>query len=316
MTKVCSFLPAVTQMLYDMGLQDHLYGITFECPEPALSEKPPVVRCILEGKDLSSKEIDALFSASKHQGKSLYYVDEELLEEIAPDIIFTQDICDVCQIDTECTAESVAKLEKPPSLISISPESLEDVFENAVTIATSLGKEDVAYTYLAQLRSRIDDVVDRLRAAKALPRRVLLLEWMAPIYNCGHWIPHQIGYAGGIDMLSNPSGNSVGVSWEKIRKYDPEVLVIAPCGFTIDRTLEEINLLTTSEGWTNLKAVRNDAVFVADFELFTQSSAGTLVEGIELLAGLFHPDVVSIPKHLTHKYRKVTTKVSVTPRHS
>ena len=311
MHKVCSFLPAVTQMLYDMGLQEHVYGITFECPEVALNEKPAVVRCILEGKDLSSKEIDVLFSASKHQGKSLYYVDEELLKEINPDIIFTQDICDVCQIDTECTAKAVAKLEKPPTLISISPESLEDVFANALTIATALEKEAIAYTYLANLRSRIDKVIDKLRATSALPKPVLLLEWMEPIYNCGHWIPHQIGYAGGIDMLSNPSGNSVGISWDKIRKYDPEILVIAPCGFTIDRTIEEIHLLTEQEGWKDLKAVQNDAVFVADFELFTQSSAGTLVDGIELLAGLFHPDVISIPAHLSNKYMRVTSRVTI-----
>lgn len=303
MLKVCSFLPAVTQMLYDMGLQDHLHGITFECPELALKEKKPVVRCIFEGKNYTSLEIDAFFSASKHQGKKLYYVDEELLTEIAPDIIFTQDLCDVCQIDMACTTAAVSKLEKQPQLISISPSSLTDVFENAITIAKALGKEEVAYKYLSQLYTRIDVVVDKLRAAKVLPKRVLLLEWLAPIFNCGHWIPHQIGYAGGIDMLSNPSGDSIVTSWEKILKYDPEVLVIAPCGFTIERTLEEMHLLTEKEGWNALKAVKENKVFVADFDLFTQSSARTLVSGIELLAGLFHPEAVSFPENVLQKFK-------------
>ena len=302
MLKVCSFMPAVTQMLYDMGLQDYLHGVTFECPEQALREKKPVVRCILEGKSLSSQEIDALFSASKHQGKDLYYVDEPLLEQIEPDIIFTQDMCDICQIDTACTAAAVANLKKQPKLISISPESLEDAFESPITIAKAMGKEELGYAYLAKLRNRIDVVVDKLRGERALPKGVMLLEWIDPIFNCGHWIPHQIAFAGGVDMLSNPSGDSIVTPWEKIVKYDPEVLVIAPCGFSVERTLQELHILKEKEGWNDLKAVRDKAVFVANFDMFTQSSVSTLVDGIEVLAGLFHPDVMQIPKALQHKH--------------
>ncbi len=295
-------MPAVTQMIYDMGLQDYLHGVTFECPELALREKKPVVRCILEGKSLSSQEIDALFSASKHQGKDLYYVDEPLLEEIEPDIIFTQDMCDICQIDTACTAAAVANLKKQPKLISISPESLEDVFESAITIAKAMGQEETGYAYLAKLRSRIQVVVDKLRAERALPKRVMLLEWIDPIFNCGHWIPHQVAFAGGVDMLSNPSGDSIVTPWEKIVKYDPEVLVISPCGFSVERSLEELHILMGKQGWNNLKAVRDKAVFIVDFDMFTQSSASTLVDGIEVLAGLFHPEFMQVPKTLRHKY--------------
>jgi iron complex transport system substrate-binding protein len=280
-------------------------GITFECPEQALREKKPVVRCILEGKNLSSQEIDSLFSASKHQGKQLYYVDEKLLEQMAPDIIFTQDMCDVCQIDTACTSTAVANLKKQPELISISPESLEDVFESAITIAKALDREEVAYRYLEGLHKRMESVTDQLRAAKALPKRVMLMEWIQPIFNCGHWIPHQIAYAGGVDMLSNPSGDSVVTSWSKITQYDPEVLVIAPCGFGIDRTMEEIHLLMQRPGWDDIKAVKEGKVFIADYDMFTQSSANTLVNGIEVLAGLFHPEALEIPENLRSKCRKL-----------
>src|SRR5882724_8131337 len=133
--KACSFLPAATKMIYDMGLQDLLHGVTFECP-PEAAGKPVLVRCMLEGKHYSSEEIDKIFSASKAQGKSLYYVEEELLQDIAPDIIFTQDVCDVCQIDTVCTAAAIARLEKQPALIPLTPSSLQDVFQTAVLIAT------------------------------------------------------------------------------------------------------------------------------------------------------------------------------------
>jgi iron complex transport system substrate-binding protein len=298
--RACSFLPAATQMIYDMGLQHLLYGITFECPAIARNEKDIVVGCVLEGKQYSSIEIDRIFSASKAQGKSLYYADEELLQKIEPEIIFTQDVCEVCQIDTACTAAAVSKLQNKPQLIALSPNNLDDVFETAVTIAEALGHEEAAYSYLANLQKRKDRIVDELRKHKAPLKRVMLMEWMEPVYNCGHWIPFQIAYAGGVDMLSNPAGDSIVTHWDKIVRYNPEVLVIAPCGFDIKRTSEELHLLKNNPGWNDLIAVKNEAVFIADYNLFTQPSANTLVDGIELLAALFHPEVFRMPHSLQH----------------
>lgn len=295
--KACSFLPAATQMIYNMGLQDQLYGITFECPAEAIAEKQKVVRYVLEGKQYTSAEIDRIFSAAKAQGKNMYYVDEEILRQIEPDVIFTQDVCEVCQIDTACTAAAVAKLSKQPNLVPLTPQNLNDVYNSAITIAKALGKEEAAYHYLSNLQKRTDSILDILRKNKMPLKRVSLLEWIDPIYNCGHWIPFQVAQAGGIDMLSNPSGDSVVIQWERILKYNPEVLVIAPCGFRATRTLQELHLLTAKEGWKQLEAVKTNRVFVVDFEFFTQPSASTLVEGIELLAALFHPELFSSSKY-------------------
>jgi iron complex transport system substrate-binding protein len=297
----CSFLPAATQMIYDMGLQHLLQGITFECPPQALAEKQKVVRCVMEGKNYSSAEIDKIFSASKAQGKSLYYVEEELLHQIQPDIIFTQDTCEVCQIDTKCTAAAVARLTKQPQIIPLTPNNLQDVYQTAITIATALGHEEAAYTYLSSLQKRTASILDTLRRHQMPLKRVMLMEWIEPIYNCGHWIPFQIAQAGGIDMLSNPSGDSIVTPWDKIVKYNPEVLVIAPCGFHIERAKEELHLLTKKDNWNEIEAVKTNQVYLADFDLFTQPSASTLVDGIELLAALFHPSLFSIPGHLQHK---------------
>lgn len=285
-----------------MGLQHLLHGITFECPEQALAEKSKVVRCLLEGNQHTSAEIDRIFSASKAQGKSLYYVEEELLQQIAPDIIFTQDVCEVCQIDTACTASAVAKLKKQPQIISLTPQSLDDVFQTAITIATAVGKEEAAYTYLASLQAYTKSILDTLRRHGMPLKRVSLLEWIEPIYNCGHWIPFQIAQGGGIDMLSNPGGDSIVTPWEKIVKYNPETLIIAPCGFQLQRAASELHLLTQKQGWNELAAVRQGQVFLVDFDLFTQPSAGTLVDGIRLLAALFHPELFTVPHHLKHKY--------------
>jgi len=299
--KVCSFLPAATQMIYDMQLQHLLYGITFECPQKALDEKQKVVRCVMEGKNYSSAEIDKIFSASKAQGKSLYYVEEAILEQIAPDIIFTQDTCEVCQIDTKCTEAAVAKLTKQPQLIPLTPNNLQDVYRTATLIATAMGHEEAAYTYLAGLQKRTASILDTLRLHSMPLKRVMLVEWIEPIYNCGHWIPFQIAQAGGIDMLSNPGGDSIPIPWDKIIKYNPEVLIIAPCGFHIERAKRELSLLSIKENWHELDAVKNNQVFLIDFDLFTQPSPSTLVDGIELLAALFHPNIFKIPERLKHK---------------
>lgn len=305
--KVSSFLPAITQMLYDMGLNSYLDGITFECPQVALAEKQKVVRYKLEGKNLSSSEINEVFSKSKASGNSLYYVDEPLLEQISPDIIFTQDVCEICQIDTKCTFGAIENLSKKPTVIPVSPNSLQDVFDSAVTIAKAMGKEEKAYEYLSGLQKRVDKIIDIQRKNKLLPKSVLLLEWIVPIFNCGHWIPHQIGLAGGIDLLSHPSGDSIVIPFKKIVKYNPEVIIIAPCGYKIKRTIEDMRFLEEKQQWKNLKAVQNNNVFIADFEMFTQPSASTLVNGIECLFDMIHPDNLKVSNKLKLKYRKYNT---------
>jgi len=299
--KVVSFLPAATKMIYDMGLQEYLYGVTFECPKEA-ADQPKVVRCILEGKNYSSIEIDRIFSASKAQGKSLYWVDDELLESIAPDVVFTQDICEVCNIDTVCTETAVMKLSKQPTLVALSPNNLQDVFECAITIARALGKEEVALKYLTGLQKRTDHILDQLRANRAPLKRIMVMEWIEPIYNCGHWIPFQIAAAGGVDMLSNPAGDSIVTPWDKVLRYNPEVLVIAPCGFDQKRSLEEMQLLTAKTGWDNLEAVKSNQVYIADFDMFTQPSVGTLVEGIEALACMFYPELFKADENIAKKF--------------
>lgn len=308
--KVCSFIPAVTQMIYDMGLQDMLHGVTFECPAPARAEKAILVHCLLEGRQLNGEEIDRVYSAAKASGQSLYWVEEELLQAIEPDVIFTQDVCEVCQIDTRCTAAAIARLRRQPRLVAISPADLDDVFQSAITIAREMGREEAAYAYLAKLRQQQDDILRTLYQHRMPLRKVALLEWLQPMYNCGHWIPYQIACAGGIDLLSHPRGDSIVLPFEKLVKYDPEVIVLAPCGYTVQQTQAELNRLWQQpnsflhhEAWHRLQAVRNQQVYLADYDLFTQPSASTLVDGIGLLAGLFHPELFVVPAHLQHKYQ-------------
>lgn len=193
-------------------------------------------------------------------------------------------------------------MKKQPLLVPLTPQNLDDVYNTAIIIASTLGEEEKAYEYLTGLKKKTAAILDRLRQQQMPMKRVSLLEWIEPIYNCGHWIPFQIAQAGGIDMLSNPSGDSIVTSWEKILKYNPEVMVIAPCGFETKRANQEVHLLTQKPGWSQLKAVQTKQVYLADYDLFTQPSASTLVDGIELLAALFHPQLFEVPMRLGNKF--------------
>ncbi len=295
--KACSFVPSATKMIYDMGLQDSLYGVTFEC----LSDKPKIVRSVLEGNHYDSEEIDRIVCEYETTGKSLYYVEMELLQSIEPDVVFTQSVCDVCQIGTSYVERAIGSLRRFPQIVPLVPRVLMDVFSTALTIATTLGHPDVGEKYVNHLQNRIDQVIDKLRFNHSPLRRVMVMEWMNPVYNCGHWIPYQISIAGGTDMLSNPAGYSIVTEWEKVVQYNPEVLVIAPCGFNATRALQEVHTLSTRTGWHDLKAVCDHNVYLADADMFTQPSASTLVDGIEALAAMFHPSIFEIPERLRSK---------------
>lgn len=280
--KVCSFLPAATQMIYDLGLQDMLFGITFECPEQALKEKEVLIECRLDIQGMDSLTIDQQFAEAKNSDFPLYTVNKERLEAIAPDIIFTQELCDVCLIDSDEVASAVAHLTKKPKLIQLSPSSLEDVFDNFRTIAQEM--------QAAEKGAELEQVY-RNRLAK-IPfaenkKEVLFLEWIEPFYNCGHWIPCQIDLAGGMDMLSNPRGDSFRIPLDMILNYDPEIIVLGCCGYSVERTQQDLQKLSNNPEWQKLQAVQNQNVFVMDYKYFTQSSISTLVKGVELLSGVF-----------------------------
>ena len=299
--KVLSLLPGATRMIQEMGLEEYLVGVTFECP----SDKPKVVRSYLEGNTKSSEELDHFVSETKRRGKSLYYVDEELLQELAPDVVFTQEVCDVCQIDTSIVQRAIYKLDKQPLVVPLVPRNLDDVYGNALTIAKTLGEEENAIRLLDSIKKRTDNILHTLREGNAPLKRVMVMEWLNPIYNCGHWIPYQIAQAGGVDMLSNPSGYSVVTSWEKVKRYNPEVLVVAPCGFSIERTKKEMTKLTRLRGFEHLLAAKNNAVYLADADLFTCPST-QLMDGIELLAAFFHPNLFPMQKKFDGKYLPIT----------
>jgi iron complex transport system substrate-binding protein len=271
-------------MIQQLGLEQYLCGVTFECP----SEKPSVVRSHIEGNKMSSFEINETVAAYNKENKSLYYIDLDLLEAISPDIIITQGVCEICQISDNYVRQSISQLSKKPKIIPLTPKSLNNVFNDSLAIASSVKKENLATILREKLDARIDTIQNQLKNTPL--KKISFIEWIDPIYNCGHWIPDQIKIAGGVDELANPYGYSKPMDWKKITEYNPEIIIFSPCGFDIKRTLSEINILTKQEGWNNLNAVKNHQVYIANADLFTQPST-TLVDGIEVLANIMHPSI-------------------------
>lgn len=291
MIRACSFLPAVTSMIQEMGLADRLVGTTFECP----GDYPRVVRSHLEGNAYSSEEIQHVVSSWAREGKSLYYVDIDLLQALQPDVIFTQDVCSVCQIGTDDVVQAIGALEPKPKIVSFSPRGFVDICENARRIAVEMGEPEAAEAVLADVARRIERIRSVLRAAGRGAREMMLFEWLEPVYNAGHWIPFQIEAAGGKDPLSNPEGYSDVIPWEAVLERDPEVIVLAPCGFDLARTARELPVLEGKPGWWELRAVRDRQVYLANPDLFTRPST-SLIQGIEVLAGALHPDLFGNPR--------------------
>ncbi|MFS1512448.1 ABC transporter substrate-binding protein [Chengkuizengella sp. SCS-71B] len=284
--KAISCLPAATEMINELGLDSFLSGVTFECP----SDKPKVVRSVLEGKHLTSSEINAIVSQHVKENKSLYFIEQELLEKIEPDIIFTQHVCDVCQVGTSYVEKAVYQLKKQPKIVPLIPKNLKEIFENIITVAKELGAEERGIELVNGYEKRIKHIKSKMKQYNKQKPSVFFMEWISPIYNSGHWIPELVQLAGGIDSLASPEGNSNAIHFKELKSYDPEIIVISPCGYSHKKARQEVKQLKALEGWKELKAVKNNQVFLLDANFFTQPSIG-VVDGIELLASLFHPDL-------------------------
>jgi iron complex transport system substrate-binding protein len=267
--RALSFLPAATRTIQDLGLEELLCGVTFECK----ADRPRVVRSHLEGRALTSGEIDRAVRDAAARGDTLYWVDRELLAEARADVVFTQEVCDVCQIGTAVVEREIARLPQPPRLVPLVPKRFADVLSDTRTIAAALGRADAGERAIARAEERLAAVAAKVRGA-ARPR-VVFLEWIDPLFASGHWIPDQVALAGGVDVLGVPGGRSRTIAWTDVEAAAPEVIVVAPCGLDPARARTEAAALPR-------------ATVVVDAELFTQPSLSSLVEGVELLAEIFH----------------------------
>jgi iron complex transport system substrate-binding protein len=289
--RICSFLPSATEIVYALGLGDQLYGVTRSCDYPAGAlAKPVVVRSILDEEGLTSTDIDRIVKEHARNGQSVYHIDMEALRTADPDLILTQELCDVCAVGYQDVLTQVKDLPKAPRVISLNPTALEDVLHDMLTVGEVTGTSQLARSTVATLRQRIETV--RRRAAQATTRpRVFCLEWMDPLFVSGHWLPEMVEIAGGTDGIGNHGTPSSQVSWDLVRAYQPEIVVLMPCGADVPKTLSELDYLRALPGWNDLPAVRHSQVYAVNASAYFSRSGPRLVDGLELLAQIVQPEL-------------------------
>ena len=293
MRRIVSFLPAATEMVYALGLEHQLVGVSHECDYPSAARtKAVVVRPALELAALGPRDIDDAVVAQLQSGASMYAVNESLLRTLEPDLILTQDLCQVCAPSGNEITRLLSSLSAQPEVLFFTPKMLGDVWRDLRMLGDATATSARAEAVIADGERRLAKVRTRVAATTHRPR-VFFAEWVDPIYCAGHWVPEMIEIAGGVDPLARPGGDSVRVDWADVVASAPEVIVVAPCGYSIDAAREQLPFLERRDGWSTLPAVRDGRVHVADANSHFARPGPRLVDGVELLAEVLHPELRS-----------------------
>ncbi|MDQ2935917.1 MAG: cobalamin-binding protein [Acidobacteriota bacterium] len=289
--QIVSFLPSATEIACALGLSEQLVGITHECDyPPEIKGKPVVVRSALPLEIMTQSEIDSAVSERMRQGHSLYQVDEKLLQELAPDIILTQDLCQVCAPSGSEVSQALNLLPKKPQILWLTPNSLEQIADNAREVGNATGRTKEAEELIAAGRAKLEKIEEVTTRLASRPR-VFCMEWLDPVYCSGHWVPEMVRLAGGMDALSREGEDSVRIPWAEVCEWAPEVLIVTPCGYNLEKTIEQASRLCSYSGWSELPAVSKGRVYAVDANSYFARPGPRVVEGTELLAHLIHPEL-------------------------
>ncbi|MCE2390927.1 MAG: cobalamin-binding protein [Proteobacteria bacterium] len=294
--RIVSLLPSATEIVCSIGLRDQLVGVTHECDFPASVGGLPIVTRSLIPEGLSSAAIDAQVRQRLREHNALYRLREDVLEELRPDLIVTQALCDVCAVAADEVEAAACALPGRPRVVNLEPSSLQEVFETVEWVGDAAGQAGKARRAVAEMRARLDAVRQRSAALPSRDRpRVAVLEWLHPPFNAGHWTPQLVEFAGGIDCLGNPFEPSTTVSWERVAASDPDAILVALCGFGEERSLEDVELLREEPGWKSLRAVREGRAYLTDGNAYFNRPGPRLLDSLEILAHALHPRVHPAP---------------------
>lgn len=295
--RIISLLPSATEIVYAIGRQDDLVGVSHDCDFPAaVAAKPRVASCELADADIDSAAIDRWVSERLAQGEPLFQLDRRQLESLHPELILTQSLCRVCAPAAEDVAEIAAALPEPPRILNLEASTLAGVFDTIEQVAVALGVARQGGRLIGELQQRVAAVVRSVAQAKHHPR-VVLLEWLDPVYCGGHWTPELITIAGGINLLGQVGEPSVRVDWRSVRKAQPEVLVIACCGQMAKRAARDWTRIAECSELQTLDAVRSDQVYLVDGNTYFNRPGPRLIDSLEILAKILHPEL--FPLHGT-----------------
>jgi iron complex transport system substrate-binding protein len=293
--RIVSLLPSTTEILFDLGAGDDVVGVTFECDHPVEARSRTVVSTSAMPGGLTPAQIDSFVAEAMSRGEDLYHLDEGALSGLDADLVVTQDLCAVCAVDVTVVDDALAHLGCSAEVLTIDPHTIEEVLSSVGTLGKVTGTDDRAEQLVASLRARIDDVVRRV-AARPRPR-TQVLEWTDPAFAPGHWVPEMVDLAGGHCVLGTAGEKSYRVGWDDVRAAGPDIVVCAPCGFGLEQSTSLAEELVAAE-----LLPRDVAVWAVDANASFARPGPRLVDGVEALAGILHPDVVA-PSTITRRVR-------------
>ncbi|MBE2318418.1 ABC transporter substrate-binding protein [Solirubrobacter sp. CPCC 204708] len=286
--RIVSLVPSATETLFALGLGEEVTAVTHECDHPADALNLPKVTRDVIGQGLSPAEIDRAVRELTEQGRSIYELDEPTLTRLKPDLIVTQALCSVCAVSVDDVRAIAARMDPVPEIVSLDPHTLGEVLGDVRTLAQATDRKDAGVDLVNDAAARIDRVKLAVRGAE--PIRVAMLEWLDPVFVGGHWVPQLIEYAGGVDLLGLPGEPSEQRTWEEVAAAAPQVVVVAPCGYDVERGVQEARQYRAQ-----LDALGADRIVVADASAWFSRPGPRLVDGLEWLGHALHPDRVPPP---------------------
>ena len=297
--RIVTFLPSATELIYSLGADDKLFGVTHECNYPSDAKtKPRVISSVFDPASMSSKQIDDKICQLMTDGKQIYNLNKENLLNAKPDLIISQDICEVCSAHTEHVKIAMDMLEKKPEVYTMDPHDVDEILVCIMDISKMIGKETEGNELVDSLVKRLEFVKSKTFEDKP---KIVAIEWVDPFFTSGHWIPEMIESAGGENLISTEKMPSRKMELEEIKEANPDIIVMMPCGFDVKRTVSEYNnVLTNNPDWNELKAVKEKNVYAVDANSYFSKPSLRTITGIEILAKIIHPDVfgdLQLPKN-------------------
>ena len=287
--RIVSFLPSATELLYEFGVDDKLFGVTHECKYPEGAKlKPQVISSVINSDDLSSNEINTITCTLLNEGKNIFELNKENLIDANPDLIISQETCEVCAAYTNQVKSALEILPNKPELYSMDPHNLEEIIQSVTKLGQILNKEKKSVEIVNSLERRIQHIQN---SEKKLIPKVLAIEWIEPFFTAGHWIPQMIEFAGGINLISKTGEHSRRMDMDEVVNSKPDIIIFMPCGFDTDRTVQEYeSILHNNPGWNSLQAVKNNQIYAVDANSFFSKPSIRTIDGLEILAKIIQPE--------------------------
>jgi len=293
--RIVSLLPSTTEIVCALGLEDALVGITHECDyPPSVVDKPRLTSSRISHETMTSAEIDHAVRSNLDGHGSIYDLDEARLRELKPDLILTQELCEVCAVSYKTVERAARMFAAEVRVVSLEPNTIDDIFENIRMVGELTGRKSEADRVVGELSSRLDRVRESTAQVDRRPR-TLMLEWLEPAFAPGHWVPEQVEIAGGDHGFGRAGQRSVTTTAEEISAYAPEVIVLIPCGYYKEDILRQLPGANLPTGWKDLPAVRSGEVWATDATSYFSRPGPRVVEGVEILARILHPETFGPP---------------------